>query len=77
MPGLLIKDLPEEIHLRLKKRAAAHRRSMSKEALSILDEGLRDRAGPPSLAELDELRIRGTRPLTQRLLDRARTVGRP
>lgn len=77
MPGLMIKDLPEGIHLLLKKRAAAHRRSIGKEALSILEEGLRDRAGPPSLAEIDELRVKGRRPLTQRLLDQARTAGRP
>lgn len=77
MSGLLIKDLPEDLHRRLKERAAAHRRSMSREALLILEGSLRDRAGPPTLAEIDDLRVRGDRPLTQRLLDLARGTGRP
>jgi plasmid stability protein len=77
MAGLLIKDLPEDLHRRLKERAAAHRRSMSREALLILEESLRDRAGPPSLDEIDDLRVRGDRPLTQRLIDQARGSGRP
>ena len=77
MPGLLIKDLPKDLHCLLKKRAAANHRSMSKEALLILEESLRDRAGPPTLAEIDEIRIKGKRPLSQKLLDRARSTGRP
>ncbi len=77
MPGLLIKDLPKDLHRLLKERAAAHHRSMSREALLILEGSLRDRAGPPTLAEIDNLRVRGDRPLTQRLLDLARDSGRP
>ena len=37
MPGILIKDVPPEIHRKLKERAAKNRRSMTKEALSILE----------------------------------------
>lgn len=77
MTGLLIKDLPDDVHARLKDRAAAHRRSLSGEALTILEEALRDSAGPPTLAEVDRMRVKGKRPLTQELIDRARREGRP
>jgi plasmid stability protein len=72
MPGLLIKDLPKDVHRRLKTRAAANRRSLSAEALTILESALAGRAGPISLADLDRLRARGRRPLTDTLLERAR-----
>ena len=77
MAGLMIRDLPCDLHERLKERARAHRRSLSKEAIVILEEALGDRAGPPLLEEVDDLRIRGARPLTQELLDDAREAGRP
>ncbi len=77
MPGLLIKMLPDDIHARLKKRAAENRRSLSSEVILLLQEALADRAGPPTLADLDRMRIRGGRPLTQDILDDARQAGRP
>jgi len=72
MSGLLIKDLPGELHRKLKARAAANRRSLSAEALTILESALHDRSGPPTLDEIDGIRLRGARPLTQALLDRAK-----
>ena len=77
MPGLLIKNFPEELHRRLKTRAAASRRSLQREALVMLENALRDPAGPPPLEEIDRLRLKPARPLTQNLIDRARAVGRP
>ena len=77
MPGLLIKNLPDDLHRRLKARATARGRSMSREVMVILAEALEDRAGPPTLAEVDRLRVRGRRPLTQDLVDEARAKGRP
>ena len=77
MPGLLIKQLPNGLHERLRARAGAHGRSLSREAIAILEAALDDRAGAPSLAEVDRLRVRGKRPLTQDLLDQARSSGRP
>ena len=41
MPGLLIRDLPDDLHRRLRKRAAKNRRSMTKEALVLLEQALR------------------------------------
>lgn len=40
MPTLTIKKLPAKIHARLKKSAAAHRRSMNSEAIECLDQAL-------------------------------------
>lgn len=77
MAALVIKDVPPGLHERLKLRAAACRRSMAAETLCILERALADRAGPPTLAEVDALRIRGAGPLTEELLDEARRSGRP
>lgn len=44
MPALLIKDLPEELHRKLKEQAARHHRSMTREALMLLEQALSPRA---------------------------------
>ena len=77
MPGLLIEDRPAQAHARLKARAALRRRSMSREALVILEQALGDEAGPPTLEEIDAMRVRGSRPSTRELLGEARESGRP
>ena len=40
MPGLLIKDFPPELHRRLKQEAARHHRSMTRQALALLEQAL-------------------------------------
>ena len=40
MPGLLIKDFPPELHLKLKQDAARHHRSMTRQALALLEQAL-------------------------------------
>ena len=40
MSGLLIKDFPPELHRRLKEEAARHHRSMTRQALALLEQGL-------------------------------------
>ena len=77
MASLMIRNLPPELHERLKDRAKTNRRSLGKEALVILEEALGMSGWPPSIEELDKLRIRGPKPLTQDLLDEARKSGRP
>lgn len=77
MASLMIRDLPSDLHSRLKERAKANRRSLGKEALVILEEALGAGVWPPSIEELDKLRMRGARPLTQEILDEARESGRP
>jgi plasmid stability protein len=67
-----MKDLPEDIHRKLKARAEASRRSLSSEAIVILETALHQRSGPRTLAEIDPLRVRGQKPLRQAIIDRAR-----
>jgi plasmid stability protein len=77
MSSLLLRDVPEHIHHRLKVRAHRNRRSLRAELLELLDTALADVAGPPTMEELDRLRIRGNRPLTDDLLQTARHEDRP
>ncbi len=72
MAGLLIKDLPTALHRALKARAATNRRSLSAEAITILEAALNDRVESPTLEEIDHLRTRGLRPLRQAIIDIAR-----
>ena len=76
MVGLLVKNLPDHLHIRLKRRAVANRRSMSNELIMILERVLDDRAGPPTLAEIDAMRVKPLKPLTQDILDEALKTGR-
>ncbi|MBC7792672.1 MAG: transposase zinc-binding domain-containing protein [Clostridia bacterium] len=75
MPGLLIKNLPPSLHRRLRVSAKTNHRSLSSEALNIIEEALDERAGPPALEEVDALRQTGARPLTDKLISKARTEG--
>jgi hypothetical protein len=77
MTGMLLKNLPESLHERLRARARANRRSMAAEVEVLLESALSDRAGSPTLEEIDALRIRGARPLTQAIVDQGRAEGRP
>ena len=76
MPGLLIKDLPDAIHARLRRRAKANRRSMTAEALVILERHLAEDAGPPTLEAVDAMRVRGRAPLTDALIREGTDDGR-
>jgi plasmid stability protein len=40
MPNITLKGIPDEVHQRLKERAARHRRSMNSEAITILERAL-------------------------------------
>jgi plasmid stability protein len=41
MITITIKGIPKETHRELKKRAAAHRRSLNSEAIAVLESGVR------------------------------------
>ena len=72
MASLLIRDLPEALHAELKQRAARNRRSLSKEALILLETAL---ALPERPHELPDL-IEGAFPLTEEWLNWAKHEGR-
>ncbi len=72
MPGLLIKDLPSELHRKLKEQAARNHRSMTKEALVLLQQALEP---TPGVRELPPP-YRGQVRLTDDLIDEAKRQGR-
>ncbi len=80
MPTLTIKGMPDPLYLRLKQRAAEHRRSLNSEILFALEQVV---AAPPPdvpalLARVDALRTKlNVSPLTEARLRTARAHGRP
>ena len=40
MPTLVVKNLPEPLHERLKAQAEQHHRSMTKEVIALIEQGL-------------------------------------
>ncbi len=70
MPDILIKNIPLEVHERLKVRARKNRRPMTQELLVILDSTLQQekRQFPSPVA--------GNKPLTQSLVTRGIRGGR-
>ncbi|MFP4302782.1 MAG: FitA-like ribbon-helix-helix domain-containing protein [Spirochaetaceae bacterium] len=71
MPSLILRDLPEEVHKRLGDRAHRHHRSMTKEAVSILERELLN-SGPVKLPPV----VSGARPIPTQLIDEAIEEGR-
>jgi plasmid stability protein len=74
MPGLLIRDLPDDLHQKLKERAARNRRSLAKETLVILETALRGASaeGNPELPAPHK----GQFLLTDEWIDQAKREGR-
>ncbi|MBZ5542666.1 MAG: Arc family DNA-binding protein [Acidobacteriia bacterium] len=79
MPTLTIKKLPARLHTRLKRQAAAHRRSINSEAIECLEKALSEPALDPE-AFLAHIRARRERNrniyATERSLRAARNWGR-
>jgi len=74
MAGLLIKDVPPQLHRRLKAEAKRHRRSMTRHALVLLEQALK----PPVLPGDREWPepVKGGFPLTDSWLREAIRAGR-
>ena len=47
MPTLTVRDIPATVYARLKEQAATHRRSMSNEIVTLLEEALLPRLMDP------------------------------
>ena len=71
MPALVIKDLPKELHARLRDEAALQHRSMTRQAIAILERAL---TTVPSLAAVSP--VRGAFPLSAKLVRAAKSEGR-
>lgn len=80
MATLTVKNIPQPVVDRLKQRAAVHRRSLNLEVIACLEATVQ---ATPVDAEALLARIRGARVkpkavrLTDRLLTRLKTAGRP
>jgi antitoxin VapB len=46
MPTLVLRGVPDDLYQQLKRTAGIHRRSMTQEAISLLESGLRVPAAP-------------------------------
>ena len=71
MPALVIKDFPAELHRRLKDDATQHHRSMTQQAIVILEQGLHQVRPIPAFTA-----YRGKFPLTNEFIDAAKRDGR-
>ncbi len=76
MSTLVVKNLPAQLHERLKAQAQQHHRSITKEAIALIEQGLlAPRVGAPE-AELPPLvRLPGG-PLTTEWIEAAIADGR-
>lgn len=72
MAGLVIKELPPELHRKLREQAARHHRSMTKEVIAVLEAALGNESrlmeAPPP--------YKGQLALTDELIDEAKRDGR-
>jgi plasmid stability protein len=71
MPALVIKDLPVELHRRLKDDAVHHHRSMTQQAIFILEQGLQRVSPIPAFKA-----YKGSFPLTNDFINSAKREGR-
>lgn len=80
MATITVKNLPDELYERLKKSAAAHRRSINSEVIVCLERTFSSRRIDPAdlLDRADALRERvALPPLTEEALRVAKGSGRP
>lgn len=72
MPGFVIKDLPPELHRKLKEQAARHHRSMTKEVVALLEQAFGQAQRHAKFAPP----FKGRFPVTDEFMDRAKREGR-
>jgi plasmid stability protein len=80
MPAITIKNIPDELYQRLKRSAAAHRRSINSEVIVSLERTLANKRTDLGalLTRVDDLREKvALPPLTEEILRAAKDSGRP
>ncbi len=80
MPNMTIKNIPDDLYEKLKKRAQEHDRSMNNEVISCLKHTLQGgRVDPEAfLARVEAMQRQVSMPpLTDEILRRAKEEGRP
>lgn len=73
MPGLVIRNLPDELHRKLKEQAARHHRSLTKEATALLEQALNQQTQQVREAPTP---YKGRFSLTDDFIDQAKREGR-
>ncbi len=78
MPTLTLKQVPEELHERLKERAERHRRSMNSEAITILERALRPSrmSAEEAIAKAEALNDRIGKTFDASLIEEGKREGR-
>ncbi len=74
MPGLLIKEFPEDLYYKLKARAVRNKHSMTKEALYLLETALNEAEDERDFALPEP--VQGNFLLTDEWLDQTKREGR-
>jgi plasmid stability protein len=81
MANVTVKNIPDDLYDRLKKRAEENRRSLNGEIIHTLEQVVREPRAGCHRPSLDEIRALGARisapPLTEDFLERAIGEGRP
>ncbi|PYL18920.1 MAG: plasmid stability protein [Verrucomicrobia bacterium] len=79
MPTITLKNIPDDLHRELKKRAEEHHRSLNKEVIATLKQATA-RATPFNAGALEESALRARslfrRPVTARQIDAWKRAGR-
>lgn len=71
MPALVLKNIPEDLHRKLKLQAESNQRSMTRQAIYLLQQGVE--LSPDGRALVPAIRpFKGKRPLTDAILEEAR-----
>lgn len=77
MPTLVVKNVPEPLHERLKEQAQAHHRSVNKEVVALIEQGvLAPRAARRPARPLPPLVRLSTGPVTTEWIEEAIAAGR-
>ena len=71
MPALVLKKIPEDLHRKLKLQAELNRRSMTSQAILLLQQGVETHDSLNSIGVALQP-FKGKRPLTDALLAEAR-----
>jgi len=71
MPALVLKNIPVDLHRKLKLQAASNQRSMTRQAIVLLQQGVESSPASDALA-LAILPFKGKRPLTDAIMTEAR-----
>ena len=74
MASLVIKNLPTEFYRRLKEEALKARRSMTKEAIYLMEAGLQENPGQVQARELPAP-YHGKKPLTDQMIQKWKRQG--